>query len=386
MADRLQRATIAVRVVDNFGDAGVAWRLARQLHREHACDVVLWIDDVATLARFVRGADAPDALVEGVRVRRLPPPDDRDAPLPDPWPHLLIEAFGCRLPATWLDAIEASRAPPVWINLEYLSAEDWVDGAHGLPSPHPTRNLKRWFFYPGFTGRTGGLLRERGLLERRDAFAADRACRARAWADAGLPPPPADALLASLFCYPGRAVDALLRAWAGGGQPVHALVPEGVASDAVGAWLGEQPQAGAVRAHGALTLAVVPFVDQDAFDRRLWACDFAVVRGEDSFVRAQWAAVPFAWHIYPQAEEAHRAKLEAFLGRYRRGLAPPVNDAFGALTRAWNVGDAAGVALGWPALATALHALRAHARGWAAALAGRPDLASQLVEFARTRV
>jgi uncharacterized repeat protein (TIGR03837 family) len=386
MIDRISRVAIAVRIVDNFGDAGVAWRLARQLTREHACEVALWIDDVAPLARFVRGADAADALVDGVRVRRLPPPDAREAPSLEPWPQLLVEAFGCKLPVPWLDAMEASAASPVWINLEYLSAEAWVDGAHGLPSPHPTRDLKRWFFYPGFTPRTGGLLRERGLLAQRDAFVADPAHRAAAWADAGLAAPPANALAVSLFCYPGAAVTALFRLWADGLRPVHALVPEGVAADAIAAFLGTPPPTGVEQTRGALTLAVVPFVDQDTFDRRLWASDFAVVRGEDSFVRAQWAAAPFAWHIYPQSEGAHRAKLEAFLARYARGLAKPAADALDAFTRAFNDADAVGVARSWPELADALPALRVHARQWAGELAEYPDLATQLVGFARSRL
>jgi uncharacterized repeat protein (TIGR03837 family) len=140
------------------------------------------------------------------------------------------------------------------------------------------------------------------------------------------------------------------------------------------------------RALGALTLAVVPFVDPDAFDRRLWACDFAVVRGEDSFVRAQWAAVPFAWHIYPQSEGAHRAKLEAFLARYAQGLARPAADALPAFTRAFNDADAVGVARSWPELADALPALRVHARRWAVELAEYPGLAAQLVVFAQSRL
>ncbi|MDB5942884.1 MAG: hypothetical protein JWQ13_2450, partial [Ramlibacter sp.] len=45
----------------------------------------------------------------------------------------------------------------------------------------------------------------------------------------------------------------------------------------------------------------------------LWSCDFNFVRGEDSQVRALWAGRPFAWQIYPQHDDAHHAKLHAFL-------------------------------------------------------------------------
>jgi uncharacterized repeat protein (TIGR03837 family) len=376
---------IAARVVDNFGDAGVAWRLARQLAHDHACDVTLWIDDAGVLARFVPGADAAGAVVDGVRIRQLPARDAL-APAPDPWPQACIEAFGCGLPAGWLDAMEAAPAAPVWINLEYLSAEDWVEGVHGLPSPHPRRKLVRWFFYPGFTRRTGGLLRERNLFAERDAFRADRRHRARMWTEAGTASPPDDALTVSLFCYPQAAVTALLEAWARGPQPVHALVPDDVASAALAAFLGHVPPPRTLHAIGALTLAVVPFVDQPAFDRRLWSCDFAIVRGEDSFVRAQWAGRPFAWHIYPQAEGAHRVKLDAFLARYTAELELPATDALAAFTRAFAEDDGASAARSWPALQHSLPALEAHAVRWSAALAEIPELATELVRFARSRL
>jgi hypothetical protein len=64
------------RVVDNFGDAGVCWRLARELAAEHSLDVTLWQDDLAPLARIVPGLD-PTIEVQramGVTVRRWTEP------------------------------------------------------------------------------------------------------------------------------------------------------------------------------------------------------------------------------------------------------------------------------------------------------------------------
>jgi uncharacterized repeat protein (TIGR03837 family) len=63
-------------------------------------------------------------------------------------------------------------------------------------------------------------------------------------------------------------------------------------------------------------LHVIPFIAQDDHDKLLWSCDINFVRGEDSSVRAQWAARPFVWHLYPQSEQAHLAKLRAFTDRY----------------------------------------------------------------------
>ena len=98
------------------------------------------------------------------------------------------------------------------------------------------------------------------------------------------------------------------------------IVPEGVAAASSTLDSGQRAAVGAPYTRGASTLHAIPFVAQDAYDRLLWACDLNFVRGEDSFVRAQWAARPFVWHIYPQAEDAHLRKLDAFLDRYAAAL------------------------------------------------------------------
>ena len=84
--------------------------------------------------------------------------------------RVVIEAFACELPERHLQAMAQQQPRPAWINLEYLSAEDWVVGCHAMASPHPRLPLVKHFFFPGFDEATGGLLREPGLLARRDAF------------------------------------------------------------------------------------------------------------------------------------------------------------------------------------------------------------------------
>ena len=378
------RFDIACRVVDNFGDAGVALRLARTLVAEHGAAVTLWIDDVRSLARIAPGLDATshDTACDGIRVRALAP-----CTAPDSSPDVVVEAFGCGLPDTWLDAMQAAPRTPVWINLEYLSAESWVDGAHGLPSRHPSRPLTRWFFFPGFTARTGGLLRERGLVEARDARATVPDARTAPWTSLGFAPPEDSALTVSLFCYPNDALPALLDAWADDDSPIACLVPEGVATAAIDRFLhGALPRPGCVARAGSLALAVVPFVDQAAFDRRLWACDLDVVRGEDSLVRTLWAARPLVWHAYPQAEGAHRAKLAAFAERYVASLDEVTGSTWRAFQDAFNEGDGPALAAAWSPLKRALPVLATHARRWARELAGLPDLTSQLVDFCRVRL
>jgi uncharacterized repeat protein (TIGR03837 family) len=378
------RWDIFCRVVDNFGDAGVSWRLARQLAGEHGIAVTLWIDDVASLARFVpqARADVTDQAACGIRVRALSTAAQDELVLPD----VVVEAFGCGLPDAYVEAMANQPRPPVWIVLEYLSAEPWIDASHGLPSHHPKLPLTRWFWFPGFTPKTGGVLREAGLLEARDAFRGDAAARERMWQSLGVAPGP-DALTVSLFCYGNAALPALLECWADGDERVVLVVPQGIAQaelDRIGG--GRVPHVGAPLVRGRLTVAVVPFVDQDAFDRRLWASDFNVVRGEDSFVRAQWAGQPYLWHIYPQEGDAHLAKMDAFLTRVEANLPDAAREAQRAFWFAWNTQDPVSTPLAWPAYRASMPALGVLSRAWARALARQTDLASGLVKYCESRL
>ncbi len=363
-------------VVDNYGDIGVSWRLARQLAHEHGLSVRLWVDDLVSFARLCPGADAARDTqgCRGVEVRRW------GQPFPEVVPAgLVIEAFGCKLPQAYVEAMAAMPEPPVWINLEYLSAEDWVEGCHGLPSPHPSLPLTKYFFFPGFTGKTGGLLLERGLLERRDAFQADTGLQRAFWQSLGLDLPPAGTLKVSLFAYENAALAGLLDAWAASGQPVLCLVPEGRILPQLGAYFGDPaPRAGCGYEKGGLKVRVLPFVEQERYDELLWACDVNCVRGEDSCVRAQWAARPFVWQIYPQHDAVHWDKLQAFLKLYLAPLGPAANRAVQDFWREWNGEGNAGQA--WPAFAAVREELERRAQDWARHLAGN-NLALNLLDF-----
>ena len=369
------------KVVDNFGDAGVGWRLSRQLVAEHGQSVTLWQDDLATLSRIAVGVDPAREVqsVAGVTLRRW------SEPFPDVAPaDVVVEAFGCGLPASYTAAMEGASPAPAWFVLEYLSAEPWVDGAHGLASPHPQLSLPRRFWFPGFSAKTGGLIRERSLLETRDAFQRDEAAQRALWSGLGVPAPAAEEIRVTLFCYPNAPLPGLLDAWADGDERIVALVPEGIASGALDAWSsGNVPHRDHPLHRGRLSIYSIPFVPQEEFDRVLWSSTINLVRGEDSFVRAQWAAHPCAWHIYPQLEGAHWPKLEAFLDRYATGLEAEAASAVRGFAHAWN-GAAGGlpIEIAWRQFVAARPAIDAHARKWAAYLATQPDLAGGLVKAA----
>ncbi len=363
------------RVVDNYGDIGVCWRLARQLAGEHGLAVQLWVDDLTSFRRICAAVDpaAEVQVLQTVTVRRWH--DDMAA---QGVADAVVEAFGCALPPAYLNAMAARATPPVWINLEYLSAEDWVVGCHGLPSPHPQLPLVKYFFFPGFDAGSGGLLAEAGLEQRRAAFAADPRQKAAFLAGLDVHPAPDDRVM-SLFCYPTAPVAALLDGLRDDASPSLLLVPDGVASAALAGWAGKPLAPGDIVRRGSLSLQVVPFLDQPDYDRLLWCCDLNFVRGEDSMVRAQWAQKPFIWHIYPQQEDAHRIKLDAFLTRFVDGMTPEASDACRAAWHAWN-GDG-DLRASWPAFRDALPVLLTYMPGWCERLREQGDLAGNLLAF-----
>lgn len=352
---------IFCRVIDNFGDIGVCWRLARQLSHEHGLKVRLWVDDLPCLAAICPAVDTTliEQVVAGVDVRlwRDMTPDVQPA-------DVVIEAFGCELPAAYLQAMAVAADVPRWINLEYLTAETWVDSCHGMVSPHPTLSLKKHFFFPGFTARTGGLIREWHIP-----------------GDSG----PASRLLGSpleisLFCYDTVPIDSWLNEIISRNAPVRCHVPPGKPRKAVRACLdGEGPWK-----FGNVDIQPAPFLPMDDYDTLLARCDINFVRGEDSFVRAQWARAPFVWQIYPQGEDAHLIKLEAFLARYLADASPAVATAVRAMFYAWNTGDSLRSA--WSGYLERLPDIADHQIQWRSSLLKQQDLVTSLVKFCLSEV
>lgn len=330
------------RVIDNHGDLGVTLRLARNLV-ERRQQVRLWVDDARALTWM-----APTPTT-GLAIHAWPESEWPVARVGD----VVIEAFGCELPASVQARLALS--PPLWLNLEYLSAEPYTLRSHRLPSPvmsGPAKGLSKTFWYPGFVAGSGGLLREKGLTRAlathdRGAFLTELGLQLRR-----------SERLVSLFCYPHAPRQALLDRLSA--QPTLLL---GLGNCAEG-----------LEARGQLRIHPLPWMDQASYDRLLWSCDFNVVRGEDSFVRAQWAGKPMLWHIYRQDDDAHAAKLQAYLDTRWRDRTSPVR----RLWQAWN-GLAPEDDLEVP---VDLHEWHQEARSWRTELCRQTDLCDQLLAFA----
>jgi uncharacterized repeat protein (TIGR03837 family) len=342
------------RVIDNFGDIGVCWRLAADLAARGE-EVRLWVDDASAL-RWM----APD-LAASVSVMAWSHADGRIQP-----GDVVIEAFGCELPAAFVQAMAARPAPPIWINLEYLTAEPYALRSHGLQSPQlsgPGAGLSKWFLYPGFGSGSGGLLREADLLARQQAF------NAAAWLKANGCAPQERERVVSLFCYDNPRLPELLAALSD--QPTLLLVTAGAAARQVRQVCDAQLSVGQLRVH------FLPWLSQADYDHLLWASDLNFVRGEDSFVRAQLAGKPFVWQIYPQHDDAHAVKLRAFADLFEG-----VTKASQLLWPTWSTWN--GLSAAHLTMPTNLP-WEAASRFWRGHLLAQSDLISRLQSFVAER-
>lgn len=370
------QADVFCRVVDNFGDIGITWRLVRQLQREHHWSIRLWVDDLKSFQRLEARVylHALQQVIEDIEIIHWGDP----APDLIPYP-LVLCSFSCDLPATYIAQLH--QRPALWINLEYLSAETWVEGCHGLPSLRGD-GLSSYFFFPGFNANTGGLLRERELLSQRNAWqknidsqhqllerlgvsakaleallpqptapSASREIERRRQDkvhEFALPPvihqnalssrrethhrsPPLSiqvqaARLVTLFCYPHAPIAQMLEALCADSRASIVLIPGGIAPELATGRRGPLQQ---------VYIERIPFVSQPEYDQLLWMADLNFVRGEDSVVRALWAGKPLVWQIYPQTEGTHLIKLDAWLKI--SNLSADIQ----ALLRYWNADSAA---------------------------------------------
>ncbi len=388
-------------VVDNFGDIGVTWRLARQLKQEGALpaqesevQVRLWVDDLASFARICPGLDPAleSQWVDGIHIQHWHetlPADTIPA-------RVVIEAFACELPAPFVAQMASQPSPPCWLNLEYLSAESWVEDCHGLASPQRLESqslgslsLNKYFFFPGFTARTGGLLCERGLIVERERWQQDEAGLNAYWASLGLPPKQEHELRISLFTYESAALTSLVESWCQSAPPVTLLLPLGRSLNDVltGAGLADAiptARAGDLLRSGNLAIKLLPMTDQAGYDRLLWSCDLNLVRGEDSFVRAQWAARPFLWHIYPQEEQAHMVKLDGFLDHYLAELPTATGQWLRGFSHALNQGE--NIREWWAQWPDHAAIWQQHGRHWSHKQLQDGDLVTRLVKFLESRI
>ncbi len=353
------RWDIFCKVVDNFGDIGVCWRLAKQLQVEHGLKIRLWIDDLSAAQKIIPNLNVTESNQVCDEITVLHWYENAD------FSHaadVVIQAFACGLPPVYLAAMAQQKSK--WINLEYLSAEPWVADFHAKPSPQ-ANGLTRYFYFPGFTDATGGLIRETNALGCHSGFRRNDM----------------DGLKISLFCYPHAPIHDLLTAMAESNQQINCYVPASSILGQIADFFGEETiDVGDYFTRENLHVHILPFLLQADYDALLRDCDINFVRGEDSWVRAIWAGKPFIWQPYFQDENMHIKKLNAFLDLFYADF--EAKQVVYEAHSAWVVGQLSNEI--WQSYINHLKAINSHALQQSKLMAQQDDLAAKLVIFCNT--
>jgi uncharacterized repeat protein (TIGR03837 family) len=339
--------------IDNFGDAGVTYRFAKEFKAARPdCRVRLFINNMHTLHAIESGIDPSKPVQEYesvvyVKVWKGFDPAESGMGVAD----VLVEAFACDIPEKVFET--ALYSSKLIINLEYLSAEDWVEEYHLFESLLGRGTARKFFFMPGFRETTGGLIINSKLRAIREGGGLDRLAVINGVVGglgASLKPED-DTLVGTVFTYE-HGFDTLLADLAELGRDTLLIVfgeksRQGMTAT-LGRLLGESPQpedpgayyAGPRHTYKNVRILYAPFIPQHDYDTLLCCADFNIVRGEDSLARAVLSGKPFIWHAYIQAEKHQCVKAEALLKAmrpyYRESESGDVFADYSAMMMAFN--------------------------------------------------
>ncbi len=304
-------------VVDNYGDIGVVYRFAREFKRRHPeCRVRVFVDDLNSLksmhpeidTHLTRQEHAGIMYIDTLALNRALVDELGTA-------HILVEAFACYIPEIVLDAASGRRT--YIINIDHLSAEKWVEGYHLKESLLGRGELKKYFFMPGFTIDTGGVVVDTHIEAFRERLGHDR----RAYLNKIIEPLGVEidggdeTMVGTIFTYE-RRFDSLLDSLERHDRRTCLLVFDRKSIEGMKMTVSEKKVERLGEASyrvGNSVIAFLPFLPQQTYDELLCLADFNLVRGEDSLVRAILAEKPFIWHAYKQDNNYQMVKVKAFL-------------------------------------------------------------------------
>lgn len=281
-------------VIDNFGDAGVTYRLAKALKSElPGSEIRLFTNDLNAFSALNSSIDPSMTVQElnGIEFFSYGVLTDEFVKEYE-IPKLVIEAFACQIPAAYYE--KALDSDCLIINLDHLSAEPWIEGVH-LKESLTGRKAKKYFFMPGFTTVSGGLIQDRPLSDEEKSEKRKHFENMFGFADAGL--------MISAFTYE-HDFFLLFADLENIGKKINIIV------------FGEKSRKSIqkLQVNGSnISIAYADFISQEDYDALLKVCDLNFVRGEDSWSRACLSGKPFIWHSYHQKDNYQQVKVKAFL-------------------------------------------------------------------------
>lgn len=288
---KIKTIDIFCEVIDNYGDVGVAYRLAREFQRLDSKKNIRLIINRLDEINLIKKSDDEIQILEYSSI-------DKKIETAE----LIIECFGCNIPEIYME--KAYYNSKIIINLEYFSSEDWIEDFHLQESILGKGSLRKFFFMPGISQKSGGLLIDKDFIERKNKVLQNRDFYLKKY---NLPRN--FDLIGSIFSYEkdfSKLVSYLEKIE----KNILLLIMSEKTQKNFIKYFDNKPK------YDKIKFVKLPFYSYDKYEEILSLCDFNFVRGEDSFARALLLGKPFLWHIYPQTKNTHIIKLNSFLDKY----------------------------------------------------------------------
>ena len=337
---------ILCKVVDNFGDIGVVYRLARALtDLRPELELTLVVSNLESFHAMAKEIEAKKQIqdfhyknsvwkildwnleVENGKLKSEKP----DLQLSSFNCQLILECFQCGRPDWLEDILFAPNFTEMVqiIQIDYLTAEDYADEFHLLKSGTRKSNIKKIFFMPGFTEKTGGLIiNEECRMQNAELGATASPSGVSPFAHAHCYAPTTRSATSGLHTL-ARDFSLFFFAY----EDDCAVVVKGIAdfqekmreSDkdfSVCVYLASGKSCAPFeiswkKLGSPFKIEKLPFMQQEEFDEFITRMDFLFVRGEDSLARAALTGLPFVWQAYKQDENYQLVKVKALLERMR---------------------------------------------------------------------
>ena len=313
---RVNSIDIFCEIIDNFGDIGVVYRISKELKKifqNVRIRIVLnRLEEFKAINKKVKDTDYQE--IDGLIcvTEKYVKENMESFGVSD----VFIEAFGCNVPEEYVK--QAKENSKLWINLEYLSGEKWIEDFHLCESLIDSKTLKKIFFMPGFSEKSGGVIIDSGFLERMKFGKENRdEVFKKYFKDFDLK----DKFIGTVFSYEKNFENLLETLKNYEKETILLLMGEKTQksfSEILKKNLTEDY--GNVVKYGKITMIYSDFFSQEEYEEIISASDFNFTRGEDSFVRGIILGKPFMWHIYLQEEKAHMDKIKAFTDRFKESI------------------------------------------------------------------
>lgn len=304
MYNKVKSIDIFCDIIDNYGDIGFVYRLAKEITKQDkSLFIRVFLNNLESFQvinskiNILKKIQVIDGI-EYINMNHLSSEDYINI-IPS---EVAIEAFACELPEDYF--INYENNLKLIINLEYFTLEEWTKDFHLHSSFVNLNGVKKYFYMPGLEKDRGGIIISSEkeeiskdyfirLIEKNSDYKFEKNLEK-------------EEFFATIFSYEFNFENFLISIEKYSkeiNKKIYLLI------------FGEKTKEGFPKLYrnSNVELIFMNYVEQHIYDKFISYADFNLVRGEESFVRALVSGKAFLWHAYCQEDKIHLQKVEGYL-------------------------------------------------------------------------